>query len=136
MILVGSSQLRIFYDEKSVVWKAGTSTGTGKMCPIPCDTLSCGSWGILSALCLISEVTTSREPKFCMETWVNMCLHMFTEIISGKIKVFQPLLYVSAYRKKSLTDFVVLGYLFIYIFGFYYCALLDGMLCWFSLIRT
>lgn len=32
---------------------------------------------------------------------------------SGKIEVFQSLLYVSAYRKKSLTDFIVLGYLFI-----------------------
>lgn len=66
MILAGSSQLRIFYDEKNVVCK-GTSPGTGKMCSIPCDTLSCGSLGILSALCLILEVTTSSKPKFCIE---------------------------------------------------------------------
>lgn len=61
---------------------------------------------------------------------------MFTEVISGKIKVFQPLLYVSAYRKKSLTDFIGLGYLFIYMFGFYYCHLLDGMLSWCLLITA
>lgn len=61
---------------------------------------------------------------------------MFTEVISGKIKFSQVLLYVSAYRKKSLTDFVGLGYLFIYMFGSYYCLLLDRMLCWFSLITT
>lgn len=71
--------------EKNVVWKAGINPVIGKVVPHPVwHMLIYGTSGITvcnSALCFVSEVTASREPKFCIKNRVDLCLHAFTEVV-------------------------------------------------------